>query len=233
MSISIFKNYNLKMFKGFKQNRLIFFFLSMGAFFNGCEGQIQQCQKKMTSDSVNKEVPVSKSGKPYSYYQNKSKVESALGLKTLENGFDSLQIRIWYSYAFSDSFQLVIIKRTENEWMCNLLSGKYNFETESNQIKSIEKTIHSKTPISGWNNFVVKLIKLNITTLPDENRISNYPEFADGDNIVVEISTKNNYRIYSYTEPEKTQNEIQEAKNLEAILFLIEREFDFKPLRGI
>lgn len=72
--------------------------------------------KHSIADTLVKDIPLDKKGRPRSYYRNKGGVENKLGLQSLENGFDSLQIRIWYGYAFNDTSQLAIFKNSNGNW---------------------------------------------------------------------------------------------------------------------
>lgn len=184
-------------------------------------------------DTVVKDIPLNKKGKPSSYYRNKNSVENKLGLKSLENGFDSLQIRLWYGYAFKDSSQLVVLKNTKGKWTSELFTLVYHLNENGDTLKSISKDMIIREPKSGWRNFIDKVLKLQVTTLPDKSKIKDYPDFVDGDDIIIEAATKKYYRIYSYKEPNHVQFKIKEAKNMEQILVLIESEFGFKRLRKL
>ena len=201
-----------------------------------CNGQTESNEFKENrklADTVVKDIPLNKKGRPSSYYQNKSNVENKLGLKSLENGFDSLQIRLWYGYAFKDSSQLVVLRNSNGKWTSELFTLVYHLNENGDALKSISKEIITRDPKSGWGNFIDKVLKLQITTLPDMNKIKDYPDFADGDDIIIEAAAKKYYRIYSYKEPNQVQFKIKEAKNIERILELIENEFDFKRLRKL
>ncbi len=191
-------------------------------------------ERNQTFDTViKKDIPLDKKGSPRSYYRNKKAVEEKLGIATLENGFDSLQIRIWYGYAFNDSSQLIILKNVTGKWSGELFSLIYMMNQEGDSIESINKVIVNGEPKSGWKYLIEKIINLNILTLPDYHTLSDYNQTADGDAVIIEVSTKNVYRIYSYQEPHMFQDKHWQAKNMEQILGLIEEEFNFKRLRKL
>lgn len=185
------------------------------------------------TDTVIKDIPLGKNGKPYAYYRIKGNVEEKLGLTSLESGFDSLQIRLWYGYASNDSSQLVILKNNNHKWSAELFTLEYQFDSETDTIKSINKSSIIRDPTSGWANFSDRLFDLQIITLPDDEKITHYPDLMDGDGIIVELATRKFYRIYSYKEPNYVYNreKIKEAYSITLILDLIEEEFNFKRLR--
>ena len=92
----------------------------------------------------------------------------------------------------------------------------------------------NSTFITGWKAFCANLFGHDITTLPDESRIMGYPDFADGNGVIIEVATMHRYRIYTYTVPHLAKD-IQQAEEIEAILrsnrvqvaaFRIERFFN-------
>ena len=200
-------------------------------FFIFCNEKVATTSHE--SDTFKKDIPLDKRGRPKLFYESIRAAEEKMGLTLIEDGFDSLQVRIWYAYAFKDKAQVVIFKRTDRKWIAELITFKYNFNEKGDSVTSIKQDIKYGNPVSGWNDFTNEISTLGITSLPDKSHIESYPDFADGDDIIIEVATKKYYRIYSYKEPNKVQFKIQEAKQIEQILKLIEREFDFKRLRKL
>lgn len=186
---------------------------------------------KKEIDTVIKDIPKDKKGRPRSYYKNKMFVENKIGLETLENGFDSIQIRIWYGYAFKDSSQLIIIKKTQGKWFGIFYTLKYNYNEKRDSIIGIENSLISKKPKSSWEIFINNFLAIGILDLPDYKEIPNYYQGADGDAIIVEIGTQNKYRIFSYQEPNLKKAQFLQAMKMEEALELIENEFNFFRLR--
>lgn len=209
----------------------------LGILFS-CSAQTNNSNKvttisNQTSDTVIKDIPLDKAGRPRSYYRNKEGVEEKLGLTTLERGFDSLQIRLWYGYAFNDSSQLVVLKNINGNWNGELYTLVYHFNEKGDSIKAISKEVVNRKPKSGWETLTKKLFDFNILTLPDYHTIPEYDQVADGDAVIVEVSSKKRYKIYSYQEPHMFQDKHWQARNMEQILELIEDEFSFKRLRKL
>ena len=177
-----------------------------------------------------REIPKLKNGQLPTYYRNKHDIENMMGLPSVETGFDSLQLRIWYGYARTDSAQLIVLSKSRDKWSAQLYNFTY-IRNANNKIKAITKKVTTGVPRQGWRQFSEKLFSFNITMLPDQSEINNYPDFADGDALIVEVATRNSYRIFSYKEPKLAQHQFKEADNVEQALALIEGQFDFKRLR--
>jgi hypothetical protein len=189
--------------------------------------------KEKSADTVIKEIPKDRNGNPRSYYRNKPQVEKLLGLSSIENGFDSLQIRLWYGYAFNDSSQLAVLTNSKGKWSGQFFTLVYHLSELGDSIKSITQKAEFREPKSGWTELKQKLLQLKVLSLPDYHTIPEYDQVADGDAVIVEVSSKKVYRIYSYQEPRMFQNKFWQAANMERILELIEKEFGFKPLREL
>lgn len=197
----------------------------------GCSNITRQnIDKKTMEDTLVKDIPLDKKGIPRAYYRNKPTVESLLGLNSLENGFDSLQIRIWYGYGTNDTAQLVVFKKINTIWSGDFYTFIYILNEKGDSILSIDKKIQHKIPQTGWDSFIRKIIVLNILTLPDFHSIPGYMESTDGGTIIVEVGSQKKYRIYSYQLPSIHQNEFKEARDIVQILDLIDSEFQFKRL---
>src|ERR1700743_326157 len=87
--------------------------------------QIDSDALKRKSAGFERQIPRLKNGKPPSYYLNKQRGEHLMGLQSLENGFDSMQLRFWYGYARTDSSQLVVITRKNQQWSAHLFTFMY------------------------------------------------------------------------------------------------------------
>lgn len=195
-----------------------------------CYAQESTSSNGKSSHAFAKEIPVTKDGKFPSYYLHKDGVEKRMNLVSLEKGYDSIQIRIWYGYARTDSSQLIILKKDNQGWSSLIYNFIYYYNYTSKRIDSIATQRISKTPLSGWSSFSRSLFRLSIATLPDISNIPNYPDYADGSGVIVEIATQKYYRIYNYEEPHLLVNSFPQASQIEKILKLIQREFDFKQL---
>ena len=136
-------------------------------------------------NSFYKEIPHYKSGEIISYYSTIKKYENIFKLDTIENGFDSLQIRIWYHYPkFRTPKHVFILKKQNNTWTTML----YSFDKDSLMIIN---------PKSNLNKVIHNILKNKIMTLPNMDDIKGLEDgYADGESYTIEISDKNHYRLY-------------------------------------
>jgi hypothetical protein len=145
------------------------------------------------------------------------------GLLSLDNGYDSMFIRLWYTY--SATKQVVELRKTLGKW--NAAFHSMELGVVDNEISITNTTSIQGYPKSNWNVFTDKLFSLDILNLPDQSDLYNYNVDADGNFVVVEIATKKKYRIYSYSVP-YVHLEFPEAVKMENIMKLIEEEFGIK-----
>jgi hypothetical protein len=82
--------------------------------FYSCESHVIKIENLENSDTISRDIPKG--------FQNKTTrdknntLNNALGLNTLENGFDGLQIRIWRGYIVKDTGQLFILTNKNSKW---------------------------------------------------------------------------------------------------------------------
>lgn len=217
------------------QFQILLFYITLLFVLYSCKDQVKNCsimdsKNRILSDSIIKDIPLNTKGNPVLSYLHKEYIANKLSLEKLENGFDSMQIRIWYGYAFKDTGQLVLFKNENNKWTSELLTLSFKVNENKDSVWSIGKTLSRRNPKSGWDNFIKKLLDYQILSLPDMSMIDENITIADGDAFTVEIATKKNYRFYQYQEPEMVEDRLWQAKNMNYILKLIEKEFEFKRL---
>lgn|GEM_PF-3303968 len=127
----------------------------------------------------------------------------------------------------------LVLTNSKGKWSGQFFTLVYHLSELGDSIKSITQKAEFREPKSGWTELKQKLLQLKVLSLPDYHTIPEYDQVADGDAVIVEVSSKKVYRIYSYQEPRMFQNKFWQAANMERILELIEKEFGFKPLREL
>lgn len=167
---------------------------------------------------------------------NLVKTEKDLGLMSLANGVDSIEIRIRYGHMRTD--RLVILSNKDNGWKAEVstlgVDVKPEFDyyhqhrgSEIGKMYTVTRTIQQKTPKSGWKKFINKLFDLGILSLPDEHDLPNYsPAGADGFDVFVQVATKKVYRAYWYTNPDFRLDKHKEMRSISTIVKLLDEEFD-------
>jgi len=180
--------------------------------------------------NIKKEIPLTKKGQPNYFYKLYKYEANQLKLDSLEPGYDSLQIRIWYDYGLLDTQNVIVIKGGNGQWSAELLTLGFNANDSSYLRTPILKERITKVPASGWPSFIKELIELNITRLPDQGKVPGYKDIlgADGVSYSVEVATKNEYRFYSYWQPDTYKKAYKEAMNMESALEFLEKELSFK-----
>ena len=154
-------------------------------------------------------------------------VEKLLKLDSLQNGFDSLQIRIWIDCG-NKMCSLIKLEKKMSNWSADFYS--YNILYSENLSFKIENLrVQTRSPKSGWDIFTSDLIKSNILELPDHSKyLPKYNIPSDADRVKVEISTLNKYRLYVYPELGLNSNISDGPGKLNQALKLIEKEFNYK-----
>lgn len=190
------------------------------AFLISCSGQ--------TNDSMvfKRDIPVWYNGELDPYYKSTQKKTMLLKIDTLQGGFDSLQIRIWYDYALLSIGDLLIIKRTNAAWTAISYSLNKVWDAPDSTSRLRGEKIDTLIPENGWDSFLERLFALQITTLPNMDSIPGLQDdWADGVTYCVEVATKKQYRFYSYHLPDKFQDKYWQAKNMVDVLKLVQAEF--------
>ncbi len=155
------------------------------------------------------------------------KAHDMLGLKSLYEGFDSLQIRIWIE-CWLDYSNIISISKSKGKWKAIFHYFKFRLD-ESGGLNSVRHWKDQKTPKSGWKIFIDTLLRTNIMELLDYSEFKPYGFYGtDMEGVGVEISSAKIYRLYEYPELPSHLNIKEGPAKLEEALALIEREFKFK-----
>ncbi len=182
--------------------------------------ELMKFNKRETS--FQQEVRRSPKGKFNPFYMSAKEKEKELGLDSLENGFESLQIRVWYDNVYSNKQKLITITYESQKWEAKLYTAK----PKSSQEYVLSNDPKSLTPKMGWDKFSNRLLNLNILTLPDGVELENCGAGGgDGSGYNIEIATQKHYRFYTYLEPQDYADECSYAKNMIAILNLLDHNF--------
>jgi len=176
-----------------------------------------------------KNIPSSKTGTRDIFYERKKQAEKQLKLRSIESGFDSLQIRIWYDYALLNNKRLIKIEKNDKTWKAEL----YDFTVYSSYKNTETIATYKVKPIipkSGWHDFITKMVEFKIMSLPNMNDIPGiHDDWDDGVTFNIEIATKDQYRFYSYHSPDNFKDKFWQAKEMTNILNLISTELLRRP----
>jgi hypothetical protein len=152
--------------------------------------------------------------------------ERYLALESIEKGFDSIQVRIFYA-CINTPRLFIILKNTGKKWKAELCRIVYP-KNWQNWGDSVSRMTINGSPKSGWTKFISQLFELKVLTLPTDDNIPGFKResVTDGCWAEVEIATKNTYRYYSYDNPDLYN--YPQTKNILLILELINNEFEMK-----
>ena len=175
------------------------------------------------------EIPTWGEGRPDLFFSLAQQKRQQLSIQDLQNGFDSLQIRFWYDYSLFTQRDLLIISRANSTWTALIYNLMVDWDAYTLTEKVKTKKYKSAIPKNGWDNFIARLLELEVMTLPNMHDIPGLQDgWTDGITYNVEIATKSMYRFYGYHLPDKFKDKYKEAKNMVDILKLIEIEFGLR-----
>lgn len=145
-----------------------------------------------------------------------------LKLEELKEKQYPLAIRIWTSYQMVE-----LIHKGDSLFEGQLI----NYVTKVNR-KEEKKGLVSqrlKIPDDVVKTLVEQLLNQRIKHLPDSEEVEGYINGLDGLTYIFEIKAPDEYRIYSYWEPESDHYQnpnIEEVKRVRSILTAINQELD-------
>lgn len=125
-----------------------------------------------------------------------SKIEMQLGLSDLKKGVDSLEIRVWYSFSFSNSKELYILKVQGSD---HFISYHRFYLNEKRFDDRIVDSAVSKT-VSITNSDFTKLALNQIWDLKSQSELG-IPDsigFTDCDTYTIEAADKNRFKFLEH-----------------------------------
>jgi len=183
-----------------------------------------------TPDSFIRDIPKDKNGKLVEYLELIHEAESKSNFFSLENGFDSICVRIWYGYVYSDRLQVFEIKNSNSIWSSELYQLKAIYDSNTSSLLSLKKEKIETRKQPDLSTFFKEISNLKILELPDCNSISGYIFDTHSNSVIIQVSTNNKYRVYSYSSILGNVNKHWQADCMNKILQKIENDFDFKRL---
>ena len=192
-----------------------------------CNQSTNNSYSESKLDTMRREIPLYSDGKERWGYLFKNKVLEQINGDFLENGFDSIQIRIWSVLENIDSVKLLVLKNIDHEWSADLYRAYYSCETIKDSLILKQVKSESKTPKSGWNAFIKELFMLEITSLSDYSKVKGYEAVTKGDTFFVEIASKSEYKFSEHPAPFLLKDSVMEADRMYSILNLVQFELGY------
>ena len=181
-----------------------------------------------SQQTFKKDIPLEKDGHIDYFFKYISQDSKDLGLGFIENGYDSLQVRIWLGHSLAVNKNIIILKKNNGKWSGQLITYSYGHDEKNGKEFLNKKYIKEITPKSGWEYLTKKMMEFKILTLPNSNDILGYNDCGnDGIAYFFEIATLQKYRFYYYCNPGDNQSKFWEAKYVLEFSNLLENEFNF------
>ena len=178
---------------------------------------------KSIQDSIVRKIPLGMQSARFKKLFRK--YQKAVMIDSLTNGTEGEEIRVWNSYARSDTFQLLRIRNISSKWSMEFYT--IVFKNAEDSFSILKKDVLTGIPKSGWSRFTYSIFHNGIKTLPDYSEIKGYDLPFDGGGPTVEIANKKFYKIYSYPLPRYYSKRFPQAKKMAKLLRLLENEFGF------
>ena len=149
----------------------------------------------------------------------------ALGLESIEQGYDGLQIRIWADHGIknNDTTEMLLIRSNRKG---DFSAVSYRFAgSDPGEFMNVSGRFISLAPKSGWVSFLKRPFFRRLFTIPDGNSLENYSLNTNPFGYQVEVAFHNNYRLYDYYDISDNIHTIPEAKEFVGILKMLDEEF--------
>ena len=183
-------------------------------------------------DTVIIEIPrTEKTKRPSGSYRLIKQKCSQLNLDSLELGYDSIQIRIWFANSTSediDDEKLLILKKRKSQWSACFYKLRVEWDTNNGLINTVmssqEKIV---TPKSSWDILENKIFKLGLNKMPNMGDFVRHNRFEDvGEKVYyIEVATQKKYKCFSYWMIDEYASKFQQVNNMKKILALLKIEF--------
>jgi hypothetical protein len=203
--------------------------------------RIPTSSPRIPDNSIKKEIPRYTNNKLFKYYKFTKQKQKQLDLSIPENGFDSLQFRLWFTYPenlyqFGELIELNYKKGQEPVAKYYKLDIFFNPTREYEVINRVKDTTIIN-PKNGWVDFTNKLMDLKIIELPTISDIKVFQDSVMLDDlfnntsltVVTEISTDSYYRYFEYNNFDKYQN-IDEVSRMYQFIKYIRENLYMYPI---
>lgn len=216
------------------EKKLTMFCVCIMVFFTGCihiKAQTNDFNRVVDSlkrDTFYIDAPKTRRGGVGAEFLSGRRLEKFYNLESIDRGYDSVNIRIWLGYD-RYSTELINIINRGGVWLATITNYLNKKTSIQDTVFALEKSSKIKLPRDNWDSFIRKLTLLNLLTLPSDESIKNYDQTTgESKRVLVEISTKFFYKIYSYTEPNRHVTYVSEAAQIEKILDYLQDQLQFR-----
>jgi hypothetical protein len=212
----------MELFMSIKEVIMIFSVAALASCNNPCTSN-KKANNYKSKQPIVKNIRTDTTGF-WNEFHNVRQLSRQLKLNPVDKGFDSLQIRVWFSHSLGKRKHLVIIERQNCEWKGRLYEMNVGYVDTLNYNLVERYNKKNVKPVSGWQQFISELYQYKILELSGNNGGG-----TDGMNYCIEILTAGTYTYYSFDDPEPANDQ---SANMVNIITLLEREFKFNALKG-
>lgn len=219
--------------------------MCLGLFLSGCLSRKIENLKETYSvlPNTSKQIDIPKYQSPhnleglyYNYWHYAKQKEKQLDLKNLEVNYQDTVLRIWITNPIGKKGQphgLINLEKHLDSFTFNLVFMKVDFAysglTETITTKSI---VNLKPKNVTWQALWDSLYFYKIDKIETDELIANYYKNNEGysnlaPTFAFEYSVPVQYRFYQFNNFEPKVDKFWQAKNIAAILDLLDREFDW------
>jgi hypothetical protein len=137
------------------------------------------------------------------FYLFMQSTSDSLGLNRIDKGFDSIEIRISFTYSNSLAGKMVVIRNLDSKkWTSLIYTYTPLLNDSGNKITRYHKSKILLRPKNGYNKIIADLKKSNFFSLPGEDTDKSYLNESHHPNLMtVEFATKDEYKFYKYPIP--------------------------------
>ncbi|MCU0443026.1 MAG: hypothetical protein MUE96_11560 [Bacteroidia bacterium] len=182
------------------------------------------------------EKPHNLAGLYYNYWHYAKQKERQLELSSLETNYVDTIFRIWITNSSGRKGQphgLINLSKHLDSFYCQLVFMKVDFT-----YSGLKETITTKSVLYldpkniSWQQLWDSLYFYKIDKIETDDLIPNYYKGNEGYNNYLptfsfEYSVPNQYRFYQFNNYEPKVTQFWQAKNVDSILELLNREFDW------
>jgi len=148
-------------------------------------------------------------------YERLQEKRMILNYSSIENGVDSLEIRLWTSLGHTDLNLVDILKYENNNWHYSQnrywYSGDANFPNKGSKMFLDSAEIKSPKLDLAFSEIIAKLKAIDLRTLPSQSQITGFSDnIADGEYYDLEVATKNYYRHLFFHEPRRYSDSVNQ-----------------------
>lgn len=212
--------------------------VSIGLLFSCQNKQNSKAEKFDVNDTTLTNIDSIKRYLPDNYEGSWNKRDivkfgKLLKLKSIENGYGSLQIRFYLDCGGNERGSVVVLKTRKSNWNATIYSFTKVYDPNTTEsggtldfyIQDIQKT--NVIPKSGWDVFSEELSKTGILDIKSYSDDSNFQITSEWDYVLVEIGTTNKYTLTNYSGLGWKKDMKESPIKLASALRLIETEFNY------